>query len=484
MKILIASSEVVPFSKTGGLADVAGALPYALKEAEDCDVRVIAPLYKMTKDKNFKMKKTVEVNDPSILGGLEPFTLFETEIKDVKFYFVEHDEYFYRDALYGTPQDGDYGDNAKRFAFFSKAILAALVNIGFYPDVIHLNDWQTALTPLYKNIYFEEEHPLSKTRVLFTIHNMGYQGLFGPEVLPDIGIPEEFFTMYALEFYGKLNFMKSGILYSDAISTVSKKYSREILTPEYGYGLEGLLKTRENDLYGILNGADYDNWSPEKDTLIPVNYGPDTIEKKTECKKALLKQYKMNLPVTSPLLGYVGRLAEQKGIDLMADILEKVVKLGAGFVLLGTGDAKYEKIFSDIAKKQSGKVGVVIGFDNKLAHLIEAGVDVFLMPSRYEPCGLNQMYSLKYGTVPIVRATGGLDDTIIDYSSDPGSGNGFKFNNAESGDFMEAVKNAVKLFKNDKKWRELQRREMEADFSWKRSAREYISLYKNMAGIK
>ncbi|MDD5681078.1 MAG: glycogen/starch synthase, partial [Candidatus Omnitrophica bacterium] len=297
-------------------------------------------------------------------------------------------------------------------------------------------------------------------------------------------IPEEFFTMYALEFYGKLNFMKSGILYSDAISTVSKKYSREILTPEYGYGLEGLLKTRENDLYGILNGADYDNWSPEKDTLIPVNYGPDTIEKKTECKKALLKQYKMNLPVTSPLLGYVGRLAEQKGIDLMADILEKVIKSGAGFVLLGTGDAKYEKIFSDIAKKQSGKVGVVIGFDNKLAHLIEAGVDVFLMPSRYEPCGLNQMYSLKYGTVPIVRATGGLDDTIIDYSSDPVKGNGFKFNNAESGDFMEAVKNAVKLFKNDKKWKELQRREMEADFSWKRSAREYISLYKNMAGIK
>jgi len=482
MKILIASSEVVPFSKTGGLADVAGALPYALKEADDCDVRVIAPLYKMTKDKNFKMKKAAEINDPAIFArGLEPFTLFESELKGVKFYLVEHDEYFYRDALYGTPE-GDYEDNAKRFGFFSKAILAALVNIGFYPDVIHLNDWQTALVPLYKNIYFEEEHPLSRTKVLFTIHNMGYQGLFGPEVLQELGIPEEFFTMYALEFYGKLNFMKSGILYSDAVSTVSKKYAREILTPEYGAGLDGLLKMREGDLYGILNGADYDNWSPEKDTFIPVNYGPGTIEKKAECKKELLKQMKVTLPVSSPILGYVGRLAEQKGVDLMADILDKVIKSGGGFVLLGTGDVKYERIFANIAKKRPGKVGITLGFDNKLAHLIEAGVDIFLMPSRYEPCGLNQMYSLKYGTIPIVRSTGGLDDTIIDYSSDSENGNGFKFNNADSGDFFESVRNALKVFKNDKKWKELQRRGMEADFSWKRSAREYITLYKKMVG--
>lgn len=479
MKILIASSEVVPFSKTGGLADVAGALPYALKEARDCDVRVISPFYKMTKDKNFPVKKVAEINKPAILGGVEPFTLLEADVKGVKFYFIQHDGYFYRDALYGTSQ-GDYEDNAKRFSFFSKAILAAMVNIGFYPDVMHLNDWQTALIPLYKNIYFEEGHPLSKSRVLFTIHNLGYQGLFGPEVIHEIGIPEEFFTMYALEFYGKLNFMKSGILYSDAVSTVSKRYAQEILTAEYGSGLDGLLKTRETDLYGILNGADYEHWSPEKDALIPVNYSIGTIEKKAECKAALLKQMKMTLPLSSPVLGYVGRLVEQKGIDLMYDILDNVLKMGAGFILLGAGDVKYERMFQDIAKKQQGKVGIMLGFDNKLAHMIEAGVDIFLMPSRYEPCGLNQMYSLKYGTIPIVRATGGLDDTIIDYASDSCNGNGFKFTNAKADAFLESVKNALRLFKNNKKWRELEIRGMEADFSWKRSAGEYLSLYRKL----
>ncbi len=483
MKILLASSEVVPFSKTGGLADVAGTLPYALKEVEDCDVRVIAPFYKMTKDKNFQMKKVANIDEPSLLGGLESFALLESELNGVKFYFVEHDGYFDRDALYGTPE-GDYEDNAKRFGFFSKAILASLVHLGFYPDTIHLNDWQTALVPLYKNIYFEEEHPLTKSKVLFTIHNLAYQGLFGAEVIKEIGIPEEFFTMYALEFYGKLNFMKSGILYSDAVSTVSKRYAREILTPEYGCGLEGLLKTRENDLYGILNGADYDHWNPERDTLIPVNYGPKSIEKKADCKKELMKQMKISLPLSTPLLGYVGRLAEQKGIDLMADILSDVLKQGASFILLGTGDAKYERIFVDMNKKYAGKIGITLGFDNKLAHLIEAGVDMFLMPSRYEPCGLNQMYSLKYGTIPVVRATGGLDDTIIDYSSYPERGNGFKFENADSYDFMETIKRALRIFKNEKKWRELQLKGMNADFSWKRSAREYMSLYRKMTGAR
>ncbi|MFH0839897.1 MAG: glycogen synthase GlgA [Candidatus Omnitrophota bacterium] len=483
MKILLASSEVVPFSKTGGLADVAGTLPYALKDAGDCDVRVIAPFYKMTKDKKINMKKVADVDEPALFGGLERFSLLEYESKGVKFYFTEHDGYFNRDALYGAP-GGDYEDNAKRFSFFSKSILAASVHLGFHPDIIHLNDWQTALVPLYKNVYFDEAHPLTKAKVLFTVHNLAYQGLFGPEVLQEIGVPEEFFTMYALEFYGKLNFMKSGILYSDAISTVSKRYAREILTPEYGCGLEGLLTTRKEDLYGILNGADYENWNPEHDTLIPVNYGPKSMEKKADCKKELMKQMKLSLSVKSPLLGYVGRLAEQKGIDLMAGIVSDVLRQGAGFALLGTGDAKYERIFADLAKKYPGKLGIRIGFDNKLAHLIEAGLDIFLMPSRYEPCGLNQMYSLKYGTVPIVRSTGGLDDTIIDYSSDTENGNGFKFDNADLCDFLETVKKALKLFKNEKKWRELQLRGMNADFSWKRSAREYLALYKKMIGAK
>lgn len=477
MKILLVSPEVAPFSKTGGLADVAGALPYALKELSHCEVRVISPFYKMVKEQNFKIEKTSDIEGIAGFEDTASFKLLETKFEDVTFYFIDKDEYFDRDKLYGTPQ-ADYEDNAKRFSFFCRAVLAAMVDVGFYPDIIHTNDWQTALLPLYKESNLKKDHPLRKSKILFSIHNLAYQGCFEKDVTKDIGLPEK--ILKPLISQERLYFIKSGILYSDAINTVSKKYAEEILTPEYGSGLDAILGKRKRDLYGILNGADYSNWNPETDKLIPENYGINTLESKLKCKNELLKLMKLDLPLTAPLLGSIGRLAEQKGIDIIIDSIDEIIKQGTGFILLGTGDERYESTLKEIAAKNTGGVGVSIGFDNRLAHMIEAGVDMFVMPSRYEPCGLNQMYSLKYGTIPVVRATGGLDDTIIDYSEYPKKGNGFKFERAQEVDFVDAVKRSIRIFANKNEWRKLQKKGMELDFSWKRAAGEYLTLYKKM----
>ena len=477
MKVLIVSSEVVPFSKTGGLADVAGILPLAIREVSGCDARVISPFYKMVKEGECKTKKLKDVKGASAFGVRETFELFESENNGVKFYFVGKDQYYNRDGLYGTAQGG-YDDNAARYSFFCRAAFDIMIEIGFYPDIIHLNDWHTALMPLYKNTYFRGDCPLRKTKTLFSIHNLGYQGVFKEEAASHTHLPEK--LLEPLMYGGYVNLIKAGILYSDAVSTVSKRYAEEILTPEYGYGLDNELRKRKKDLYGVLNGVDYSSWNPQTDKLIPANYDIETLERKMTCKTELLKRMKIDIPPTAPLIGSVGRLAEQKGIDLIINSIEEIVKSGAGFVLLGTGEERYESTLRHIAEEKAGKLAVSIGFDNKLAHMIEAGSDMFVMPSRYEPCGLNQMYSLKYGTIPVVRATGGLDDTIIDYSKDRERGNGFKFEKAETEDFVKAIKRAIKVFGDKKEWLELQKRGMASDFSWKHAAREYLSIYEKM----
>ena len=477
MKILLVSSEVAPFSKTGGLADVAGALPRVLGELSDHDVRVISPLYKMTKAGSFRIERVREIKNVAGFEDIAPFELLQTRLGNTIFYFIGKDEYFDRDGLYGTPQGG-YEDNAERFSFFCRAVLACMVDIKFYPDIIHINDWETALIPLYKNANLKETHPLRKNKVLFTIHNLAYQGLFAKVTTADIGLSEE--LLEPLEHGGQISFIKSGILYSDAISTVSKKYAEEILTLEFGCGLDEVLKKRKKDLYGILNGVDYSKWNPETDKLIPENYDAETLEKKLTCKIELLKKMRLDLPAEAPLIGFVGRLAEQKGIDIIIDAIDEMVKSGINFILLGKGEDRYEGVLKRIAEEKTGKVGISLAFDNKLAHMIEAGVDMFVMPSRYEPCGLNQMYSLKYGTIPIVRATGGLDDTIIDYSGNSERGNGFKFERAVREDFIHAIKRARKIFDVKREWRKLQKRGMELDFCWKHAAREYIALYKEI----
>ncbi|MBD3426509.1 MAG: glycogen synthase GlgA [Candidatus Omnitrophica bacterium] len=477
-RVLLVSSEVVPFAKTGGLADVAGSLPKALNSL-GCDVRVVMPLYKCVWEGAFDLSK-----EPvhSRHGWRHKFQIYSTRSEGMTTYFVKDDRLFGREGLYGT-QSGDYQDNAVRFGFFSKAVLDTIKGLDFKPDIIHCNDWQTALIPFYMKFKFTDDDYFNGIRTLFTIHNMAYQGVFPRRTMKSLGIPEGFFNMNDLEFYGKINFMKSGILYSDAVSTVSHKYAEEIMTSEYGCGLDGLLRTKKDVLYGIPNGVDYSVWSPKKDKYIKVNYDMETLDKKAECKKDLIDHAGLKLSQKAPLIGCVTRFAEQKGVDLLADIAQKIVGLGAGLVVLGKGEKRYNRLFRDLAKKHPENIYVCTDFNDELAHKIEAGCDIFVMPSRYEPCGLNQMYSIKYGTIPVVRNTGGLDDVIVDFDENRQESNGFKFGPATSKAFWGALKRAVEVYNNeDSAWKKLVERAMKCDFSWRRSAEQYLRLYRKIIG--
>lgn len=480
LKVALVSSEVAPFAKTGGLADVSGSLPTAL-QALGCDIRVFLPYYSEVQNKDFEIRLLKDKLSAELGGSKIAFSLYTYERKKIKFYFIDRDEYYDREFLYGTSK-GDYPDNAARFAFFSKAVLNSIKAINFKADIIHCNDWQSALMPFYLRHELRNNEFFKNTKTLFTIHNLSYQGLFPQEAAAKIGIGSEFFTPDALEFYGKLSFMKAGILYSDAVNTVSRGYAREILTPEYGCGLDGLLQVRRDSLFGIVNGADYSEWNPETDNFIAANYSAKERSNKLKCKKDLLEQMKLKAPLGLPLLGVVTRLAEQKGIDIVADSIDRLIDMGFAMVILGLGDEKYHKILTALAKKYPKNIAVKIAFDNVLAHKIEAGCDMFLMPSRFEPCGLNQMYSLKYGTIPVVRATGGLDDAIVDYNKDPKNGNGFKFDRANTGDFIDALKRAVAVYNEKKEWEKLVVKAMGCDFSWKHSAEEYIKVYNIIRG--
>ena len=480
LNILFVSSEVVPFSKTGGLADVSGSLPRALASL-GCDVRVVTPLYKCVSKSGFDIELEKRDVENPFKDPMPRFDLYSNRTGGLTTYFTKNDKYFARSGLYGT-EKGDYRDNGCRFGFFSMAALAAAEAEGFRPDVIHCNDWQSALLPFYLRYNLSGDGFYRGIKTLFTIHNMAYQGLFPRKVMGEIGIPDSFFNMKDLEFYGKMSFMKSGILYSDALNTVSHRYAEEIMTPEYGCGLEGLLKSRKDVLYGIPNGVDYSCWSPKNDDYIKANYGPEDLGKKTECKKDLIDHTGLDLDIKAPLLGVVTRLAEQKGMDLLAGIAGDIVSLGAGLVVLGRGSDKYNRLFSGLADKYPGKVHVCNDFNEELAHKIEAGCDIFLMPSRYEPCGLNQMYSIKYGTIPVVRATGGLDDVIVDIDQDEERGNGFKFGPATEKALLDAIKRALKVYNEKERWQKLLRQAMSYDFSWDRSAEKYLALYRKLAG--
>ncbi|MBU1006708.1 MAG: glycogen synthase GlgA [Candidatus Omnitrophica bacterium] len=468
MNILFVSSEVFPFAKTGGLADVLGALPEALaKRGHTCSV--ILPFYKSVKKGGFS---------PEHFKSEKDFELYLLKKGNVNVYFVKKDEYYDRDQLYGTPQ-GDYPDNASRFGFFAKAVISAIPHITGV-DILHCNDWQSALIPLYIKLFHKEKPEFRNIKTVFTIHNMAYQGLFGREAMDILGLPGELFIPDSLEFYGKINFMKAGIIYSDAVTTVSEGYSREILTPEFGCGLDGLLKTREKDLHGIVNGVDYSIWDPAIDKLIKANYDKKDLSGKVECKKDLTGQLGIKYDKIRPLIGMVTRLAEQKGLDIVAQSMGNLLKMGVDFALLGSGDEKYNNIFKNLSVKHKGHVGVYIGFNNALAHKIEAGADMFLMPSRYEPCGLNQLYSLKYATIPIVRAVGGLDDTVENFDPSVNKGNGFKFKEASSKEMLGAVKSAVAVFKDRKSWDALLRNSLACDYSWDSSAGKYEKLYADL----
>jgi len=470
MNILFVSSEVAPFAKTGGLGDVSGALPVALNEA-GAHCTVITPLYKLVR-KNGYRPVPVKRGIGLVMGGKRySFDLSVIERKGTKFYFVGNEKLYGREAIYGS-QTGDYEDSHIRYGLLSKAALASIPYIGT-PDVIHCNDWHTGLIPLY----IKTLKSFKKIRALFTIHNIAYQGLFPSKFLSSLDIPRRLFTDDGAAFFGKIGFLKTGIVFSDAVTTVSDGYKKEILTKEFGCGLNSILKRRGKDFYSIINGADYSTWDPETDKHIAKNYGPDTLDLKLECKKDLMKYVGLPFDKDAPVIGMVTRLARQKGVDIVAEAADDIVRLGARLIVLGSGEERYNKIFRDLGRRYKTEVATSMGFDEPLAHKIEAGSDIFLMPSRYEPCGLNQIYSLKYGTVPVVRATGGLDDTIDDFDPKGLKGNGFKFKDAEADSMVSAIERSTDLFRDKKRWRILQKNGMACDFSWARSAAKYIKLY-------
>jgi starch synthase len=399
-----------------------------------------------------------------------------TLLAGVRYYFVDDPAYFDRGQLYGE-KGKDYPDNAERFGEFSRAAIEIAKHV-WPPDVIHCHDWQTALVPVLLRSQYAADPLLCGIPVVFTIHNMGYHGLFPPATLKQVGVPEELFTPEGLEFFANVNLLKGGLVYADYLTTVSRKYAQEIQTAEYGHGLDGVVRNRAGQLRGILNGVDYTQWSPESDAFIAARYSPQDLSGKQLCKKDLLEQFKLPQDnLKRPLIGIVSRFADQKGFDLIAKQAETLMKENLAVAALGTGEPQHEQLFRELAARYPARVGVKIAYDNVLAHKIEAGADIFLMPSRYEPCGLNQIYSLRYGTVPVVRATGGLDDTIENYDVQRGTGTGFKFEEYTGAALAACLHRAVEMYSNRKVWERIQGNGMAKDFSWTASAGEYTKLY-------
>jgi len=474
MHIAFAASEGVPFSKTGGLADVVGALPRALA-AVGHQVSVYLPRYRQTKltdPQTVARSITVPFDDRYRFCSV----VTPGSQAGVKYYFVEYPAYFDREALYGTAV-GDYPDNAERYALFSRAVIEASKIVGV-PDIFHCHDWQSALIPILLRTLYPFDPAFRETATVFTIHNMGYQGLFPPEILPLLMLPWDLFTITKMEFFGQVNFLKGALVYSDYVTTVSRKYSQEIQTTEYGFGLEGVLRNRAATVTGILNGVDYNEWSPEADRFILEKYSPGDLSGKAKDKADLLSAFGMpTADPKLPVIGIVSRFAAQKGFDLISQIMDRLAREDMILVVLGTGDKPYEEMFLRLHKQFPHKIAVKIAYDNALAHKIEAGADMFLMPSRYEPSGLNQIYSLKYGTVPIVRATGGLDETIEPWDARTGKGTGFKFHEYNGESLLLTLKAALQAYRDEASWQVLLRNGMAKDFSWSASAKEYVKVY-------
>ncbi len=479
LRVLFVASEGVPFAKTGGLADVVGTLPQALAQ-QGAEVKVLMPYYSMVKQG--KVPTTLIAEDLEVNLGLinHPFNLMAPAESGSPFYFVERDEFYERSQLYGTPR-GDYFDNLVRFAFFCGAVPPFCRALDFTPDVIHCHDWQSALVPVYLKQRWAGDEAVAKAKTVFTIHNLAYQGLFPKEKYPLLGLDWSFFSINGLEYYDQINLLKGGILSADAVTTVSRRYSQEIQTEEFGYGLEGVLRTRAGQLHGILNGVDYKDWSPESDSLIPASFNPEDLKGKAANKAALMEAFGLSKDLAdAPILAVISRLADQKGFDLLAEILPQLMKQKLMLVILGTGEEKYHRWLAAEAPKYKGKLGAQIAFDNKLAHLMEAGADMFLMPSRYEPCGLNQIYSMKYGTIPVVRATGGLADTVTPVGDPKTPGTGFVFSDYTPEAFLKAIHTALDAYANQDLWQRIMLHAMAQDFSWKVSARKYLELYKSL----
>ena len=471
LKVLIVSSEVAPYAKSGGLGDVIGSLPKALREL-GVDVRVVVPKYKIIKNEYFF--------DIKYIGSFETKLSWRTQragvlLKELDFpiYFIENDYYFYRDGLYG------YGDDNERFAFFCKATLDMLSFINFYPDVIHCNDWQTGIIPIFLKEIYGKFIYYSKIKTLYTIHNLQYQGIFGRETMEILDIPYYYFSDGNIEFYGNISYMKAGLIYSDKINTVSNTYAKEIQTEKYGYGLDGVLREKSDKLSGIINGIDFYENNPKTDKRIYKNFDIDSFHIKKENKLSI--QNELGLEQRDvPIISIISRLVDQKGFDILAQIFDEVMFYDVQFIVLGTGESRYENMFKYFEHKYKGKVSANIMFDAILAQKIYAASDMFIMPSLFEPCGLGQMFSLRYGTIPIVRKTGGLADTVSHYNIDTKEGNGFVFEDYDGNGLLWAIKEALKFYSIKDEWNNIVKNAMSCNYSWENSAIKYVELYNSL----
>ena len=469
MKILFCSSEVVPFAASGGLGDVAGSLPKSLN-AEGQDVRVILPLYGKIKEKYSEDLKFIDSFNVSLGWRNQYCGLFTMEQNGVTYYLLDNEFYFNRPNLYG------YGDDGERFAFYSKAILESLLHLDFEPDIIHANDWQSALVTLYINVYYRHIQKFQKIKTVFTIHNIAYQGQYGYDMIADtLGLPQEW--AHHAEYNGDTNFMKAAIENADKVTTVSPTYAQEILDPWFAHGLDPILREKQHKLWGILNGIDYESYNPKTDKIIVKNFHADAfIKNKAVCKKELRSLFNLEED-GSPIISMVTRLVGHKGVDIIVQAMQGLIDKGYQVVVLGTGESQYEEFFRDLAARYPGRVGVEIAFIPALSRKIYAGSDMFLMPSKSEPCGLSQMIALRYGTIPVVRETGGLKDSVKD--SQDGVGNGFTFANYSADELYGACMRAYEGYQDTKGWRVLVKRAMQSDCSWKNSAKEYIRMYED-----
>lgn len=481
LKILLASSEVHPYAKTGGLADVSSALPKALKLLGH-DIRIILPKYQTIDAHKYQFKLLDKQLKVPVGASAKDGYLWEGKLAGgVPVYCIGNDEYFHRKELYGE-NGKDYPDNAARFIFFSRSVLETCKSLDFRPDIIHCHDWQTGLIAPYLKTLYQTDSLFQNTKTVFTIHNMAYQGNFEPSDMALTNLPLTLFNPEGVEFYGKISFLKAGLVYSDLLTTVSPTYGKEIQTPELGYGFDGFLRNRSGDFSGILNGVDYEEFHPGADPLIIKNFDSGNLSGKLACRENLARKFSLDIDEDTPILSMITRLCYQKGLDLVQSVMEEMLSMDVRFVVLGTGDPEYRDYFRDLPKMFPGKCASHIGFEEKLAREIYAGSDMLLLPSRYEPCGLTQLYALKYGTVPLVRAVGGLADSIEEFDPDTGRGTGFKFIPFETKSFLETLRKAVFLFKFKDKWRQLMVNGMSKDNGWNKAAENYSRLFARALG--
>ncbi|HKF67157.1 MAG TPA: glycogen synthase GlgA [Vicinamibacterales bacterium] len=472
---LVIGSEAVPFAKTGGLADVLGALPPAIARL-GWDVTLVLPRYR-----DVTAGSLVDTFPVGVGGYTRDVGFFEAPLsRGARAILVDCPDLFDREELYAPRGTPGYPDNARRFAMLVRAALEWTARRSQRPSVVHGHDWQAGLAPVYLKTLYGSHPILGGVPSVFTIHNLAYQGLFEPDWLPRVDLGWEQLTVDRLEFWGRFSFLKGAIKDAAIITTVSRTYANEIQTPEFGFGFDGILRDRRNDLFGILNGIDTAEWDPRHDAFLPASFGPEALEGKLAAKRAVLARYALpdgGPAMTRPLVGMISRMVDQKGFDLIEQVAEDLSRLDATFVVLGTGDARYQDLWTKLAARHPLRIAAHIGFDEGLAHLIEGGADIFLMPSRFEPCGLNQMYSLRYGTLPVVRAVGGLADTVRNYSpADPDS-TGFAFTDYTGQALLEALRRALALYREPGRWRAVQRAAMGEDNSWDHSAREYVTIY-------